>query len=59
MLTSNVKTKVKIFNDYTSYKTLEDTINDFARLHKIVNCSICVSTHGYSDYYTAVVTYEC
>ena len=53
--------KVKIFHegyDYEGRNKLEEKINKFAKLHEIVNVSICVVKHGYNETYTAAVTYK-
>lgn len=50
--------KIKIFRQESYYRRLEDTVNEFAKEHKILNTSICTEKHGYNVYYTIVVLYE-
>ena len=50
--------KIKIFQQESYYHRLEDTVNEFAKEHKILNTSICTEKHGYDVYYTIVVLYE-
>ena len=49
--------KVKIFTS-SVLSILQSEINYFATKYEIINCSICVSKHEYTDYYTAAVTYK-
>lgn len=50
--------KIKIFQQESYYRRLENTVNEFAKNHKILNTSICTEKHGYDVYYTIVVLYE-